>query len=282
MGIRSNILSVFSIDDITSTSLDIETSSQFFMHEDPFDYYRNDQPADQYIPKTQHKCRKAFKEGLIGIEYYLEMATSLRPLIDESQDLDEITRLFSQHKLTMRPNPHSVKILRNMIQDPSPEIALYAAEGLNSIENSFIQKIQRVKNRIKNNEGKKYILNYICGLLYLEFSELLAGQRMIQKFYINESLNHLQLAYDEEPESIRIKRALARIYMLNGNYSVAISLFANIYSLHGKDINALFQMAHCYYMLHDVSKVITICHMIATVQPEQEDLIQSVIYQWIL
>ncbi len=282
MGIRSNILSVFSVDDTTSTSLNIETSSQFFMHEDPFDYYRNDQPGDQYIPKTQHKCRKAFKEGLIGIEYYLEMATSLRPLVDESQDLDEITRLFSQHKLTMRPNQHSVKILRNMIQDPSPEIALYAAEGLNSIENSFIQKIQRVKDRIKNNKGKKYILNYICGLLYLEFSELLAGQRMIQKFYINESLYHLQLAYDEKPEKIRIKRALAQIYMLNEKYPLAVSLFANIYSFHNNDINALFQMAHCYYMLHDIAKVITICNMIATVQPEQEDLIQSVIYQWIL
>jgi len=278
---RNKIFSVFSLDDFSSSTAKNTQDPGFFTFDDPFDYFRHDLPDDQYIPLTQHKCRKAFTENLVGIEFYLEMATSLRPLIDESQDLDEITRLFSQHKLTMRPNPHSVKILRNMIQDPSPEIALYAAEGLNTIENSFIQKIQRIKTRIDKNDGKLFILHYLAGKLYLEFSRLLAGQKMIQKFYINESLFHLETAYNEHPSNLRIKRGLAEVYMLNSDYSLAISLFANIYS-YNNDINALFHMAHCHYNLHNITRVIDICNSIAKLHPEQEDIIQSVIYQWIL
>ena len=278
---RNQIFSVFSLDDLSSAPVKGTDYPRFFSFDDPFDYFRHDQQDDQYIPLTQHKCRKAFTEGLVGIEFYLEMATSLRPLIDESQDLDEITRLFSQHKLTMRPNPHSVKILRNMIQDPSPEIALYAAEGLNTIENNFIQKIQRIKDRIDKNDGKLFILHYLTGKLYLEFSRLLAGQKMIQKFYINESLFHLETAYNENPSNLRIKRGLAEVYMLNENYSLAISLFANIYS-YSHDIDSLFHMAHCYYNLHDIARVIDICQKIIKLHPEQEDIIQSVIYQWIL
>ena len=137
----------------------------YFSFEDPFDFYRTKEKKKAYLPLTQIGLRKAFSKGLIGIEHFISMAASLRPLIDEAQDINEITRLFSQQKLSARPSQHSAKILKNMIKDQNIDIALYAAEGLNSIENSYIEKIQKIKEKIYEKKGERFILNYIIGRL---------------------------------------------------------------------------------------------------------------------
>ncbi|MCX8124927.1 MAG: hypothetical protein N3F66_12310 [Spirochaetes bacterium] len=255
---------------------------QLFTFENPFDFFRHDITENPYIVKTQHKLRKAFSEGLLGIEHYLMAATSLRPLIDEAQDLDEITRLFSQQKLAMRPNPHSVRILRSMIKDPNPEIALYAAEGLNTIENSFLAKIEKVKKKLAKASHYTFIYHYLLGCLYTQFALLLESQKLIQKFYIKQAIDNLLTAYSLHPKNKRIKLALAESYLLNEDFELALSLYGYCYSIHYKPVYCLLKMAECHYNLKNYDKIKTIASIISHHDYSSIDYAEVLIYQWIL
>ncbi|MEJ5362678.1 MAG: HEAT repeat domain-containing protein [Spirochaetota bacterium] len=255
---------------------------KLFSFENPFDFFRHDVVENPYIVKTQHKLRKAFSEGLLGIEHYLMTATSLRPLIDEAQDLDEITRLFSQQKLAMRPNPHSVKILRTMIKDPNPEIALYAAEGLNTIENSFLTKIEKVKKKLEKASNNIFIYHYLLGLLYTQFAALLESQKLIQKFYIKQAIGNLIKAYTLQPKNKRIKIALADSYLLDENFEYALSLYTHCYSIKYKPVYCLLKMAQCHYNLKNYDRIKTIASIIAQYDVSNIEYAEVLIYQWIL
>jgi hypothetical protein len=255
---------------------------KLYSFENPFNFFRHDVVENPYIVKTQHKLRKAFSEGLLGIEHYLMAATSLRPLIDEAQDLDEITRLFSQQKLAMRPNPHSVKILRTMIKDPNPEIALYAAEGLNTIENSFLTKIEKVKKKLEKATHNIFIYHYLLGLLYTQFAALLESQKLIQKFYIKQAIENLVKAYILQPKNKRIKLALADSYLQDENFEYALSLYAYCYSLQYKPVYCLLKMAQCHYNLKNYDRIKTIASIISQFDVGDIEYAEVLIYQWIL
>lgn len=255
---------------------------KLYSFENPFDFFRHDVVENPYIVKTQHKLRKAFSEGLLGIEHYLMAATSLRPLIDEAQDLDEITRLFSQQKLAMRPNPHSVKILRTMIKDPNPEIALYAAEGLNTIENSFLTKIEKIKKKLEKATHNIFIYHYLLGCLYTQFATLLESQKLIQKFYIKQAIENLVKAYTLRPKNKRIKIALAESYLLDENYEYALSLYAYCYSIQYKPVYCLLKMVQCHYNLKHYDRIKTIASIISQYDVSDIEYAEVLIYQWIL
>lgn len=262
-----------------------------FAHADPFDFYRKTIDTKAYKPVTQRGLRKAFARGITGIEFFIEMATSLRPLADEAQDIDEITRLLSQQKLTLNPNLHSVTILRNLIKDQNPEIALYAAEGLNTIENTYIEKIQRVKEKIKEldkqdsselKNKKRYILHYLTGLLYYEFAKLLQGQYLIQRFYLNEALSYLKTADEDKKNNRRILRSIGETYMLLGKYKTAIRIFTFLFSKDSKDRNYLLKLAECYYNIGDYQNVVTLASLASKTEIELDEISSLIIYQWLL
>lgn len=257
------------------------SASELFSYADPFDFFRHADHENPYIVKTQNKLRKAFSDGLLGIEHYLMKATSLRPLSDEAQDLDEITRLFSQQKLAMRPNPHSVNILRSMIKDPDPEIALYAAEGLNTIENSFLAKIEKAKMKLARAKKHLFIYHYCLGCLYIQFAQLLENQYLIQKFYINQAIVNLHHAHALKPANKRIKLILADSYLLNGEYEKALSLYAFLYSIHYKPVHSLLKMAECHYALKNYDRIKSIASIVARYSVHESDA-EVIIYQWTL
>ncbi len=282
MGIRENIFKAF---DTEHTGLHSDSSQtdneEYYLHKDPFDFYRVDLDKKQYIPVTQRGLRKAFAEDIIGIEFYIVMATSLRPLADEAQDIDEITRLLSQQKLTTKPNLHSITILRNLIKDPNPEIALYAAEGLNTIENSFIEKIQKIKEKISKNHGEKFILHYILGLLYLEFAKLLEGQNLIQVFYLQEALSTLKIADELNKNNKRILRALGETYILLKMNKTAIQIFTFLFS-EQKATEYMMKLAECYFNIYDYKSVMTLASLAGRYELELDENSQLIIYQWML
>jgi hypothetical protein len=330
MTLRNKIFNSFAIaNDVLTTS---ETSTDesdktaainIFSHDDPFDFFRKiEKQVERYIPVTQNGLRKSFVRGLSGIEFYIVMATSLRPLADEAQDIDEIARLLSQNKLTRNPNLHSVSILRNLIKDENPEIALYAAEGLNTIENAFIDKIQRIKDRIdgidiykkntetnyKNktvnensddtgidlenesstnvelskNKKNNYILFYILGLLYFEFAKLLHGQRLIQLFYLKEAVSSLKTAHEIKKNNKRILFKLGESFMLMGRNKSAIKIFTYLFTKNNKDAALLMRLGECYYNTGDYQNVVTLANLAAKHGIELDEISNLIIYQWLL
>jgi tetratricopeptide (TPR) repeat protein len=290
MVLREKIFNTFQIEKLAVNLLgaDATVTGHIFSYQDPFDFYRKVEKTKIYIPVTQRGLRKAFSTGIAGIEFYIEMATSLRPLADEAQDIDEISRLLSQQKLTTNPNLHSVTILRNLIKDENPEIALYAAEGLNTIENTFIEKIQRIKEKIKdknkqNEKNKKdYILHFILGLLYLEFARLLQGQHLIQAFYLKEGLSSLKIANHNKKNNKRILTTIGDCYMLLGKNKHAIRIFTYLFSRDKSNRNSLMKLAECYFNIGGYQNVITLASLAAKSAIELDEISNLIIYQWIL
>ncbi len=281
--IKSKIFNSF--DRIELAPIEEEQSksvNDLYFFKDPFDFYRVADKADIYIPKTQKGLRMAFISGTIGIEFFLQMATSLRPLADEAQDIDEITRLFSQQKLSQSPTPHSVKILINMIQDPNPEIALYAAEGLSVIENSFIQKIQRLKERISSGKGSIFINHYSLGILYLRFSRLLDWQPLIKKFYLKEALANLEKAFHEEKNHYKTMMAVGEIFILINRHSTALEVFKNILSVRPDDYSCLMRIAESYYFLGLYDKIEETFNTMIRVHPDLDKNDEIIVYQWLI
>jgi tetratricopeptide (TPR) repeat protein len=281
MGYRERIFGVFRTED-EDTGSDTVTGESLFTHEDPFDFYRTAVEKDRYMPKTQRGLRKAFSEGLIGIEFYIEMATSLRPLVDEAQDIDEVTRLFSQQKLSAKPTPHSVRILRNMIKDPNPEIALYAAEGLNTIENSYLQKIQNLKEKLSKGKGVKEVIFYNLGILYLKFVRLLEGQTLIRNFYLQESLTYLEKANKLDGGNPRILRPIGEAYMLLGEYNKALRIFKYLFTGDDNDRESLMMIAQCHFYSGEYEKIREIFTRHGEMLEDLDEATGMIVYQWIV
>ncbi len=282
MKLKDRIFDVFDRADIGSSSKDLNAEKEaFYMHDDPFDFYRVGQDPDQYVPKTQRGLRKAFSEGLIGIEFFIEMATSLRPLSDEAQDIDEITRLFSQQKLSARPSLQSVQILRNMIKDVNPEIALYAAEGLNSIEKSFMTKIDKIKLMISKDKGNRFRQYYQLGKLYFQFALLQKGQKLIQRFYLNESLNYLRKANSIKKNNIKVAKLYGEVFIQLEKFKPAIKIYEHLAD-YGSGIEAILKVAQCYYSIGEYDKVYSILEKIAHSTEHLNETTELIVYQWIL
>jgi tetratricopeptide (TPR) repeat protein len=281
MNYRERVFTVFETGERGEESK-VPVREGLYTYENPFDFFRETVSKDRYMPKTQRGLRKAFSEGLIGIEFYIEMATSLRPLDDEAQDLDEITRLFSQQKLSLRPTPHSVSILRNMIKDPNPEIALYAAEGLNTIENSYIQKIQKLKEKLKKGEGVEEVLLYNLGILYLRFVKLLEGQKLIQSFYLRESLTNLEKANKINSSNPRILKPIGEVYMMLGEFNKALRIFRFLFSENENDMESLMMIARCYFSTGDFDKIREIFSKYGGKLQGLDDTSEMIVYQWIV
>ncbi len=281
MGFASKKFTPFYLDDIDQDIPEI-AEDNFYSYADPFDFYRKALDPDQYLPMTQRGLRKSFTENIIGIEFFLEMATSLRPLVDEARDIDEITRMFSQQKLASRSNPHSVAILREMIQDPNPEIALYAAEGLNSIENSYIEKILMLKEKIEAAKKPDYLLYFQLGKLFLQFATLLEGQDLILNFYINEAIVCLVKAYKLKSKSYVIIKTLGKAYLMLKKYKAAANIFNKLFQLKEDDIDNLFKLAECYYNLGKYDDVKYLSFVINRVAKNLDNLSEMIVYQWML
>ncbi len=284
MGFRERIFGAFEPvpDNGRGAAGGMPADAEIFSDEDPFDFFRKPAVRDRYLPKTQAGLRKAFSEGLVGIEYFLQMATSLRPLSDEAQDVNEITRLFSQQKLASRPDAGSVRILRGMIKDPDPEIALYAAEGLNTIENTFINRIQRVRKRLEKPEGRRYIRNFLLGCLYLEFAGIMEGQELIRQFYLHEAERHIMDAHAEKPGNYRVETVRGGILLGLGRFDEAIDVLDAVFKNRPHDIRPLFMMVECCYYKHDYTRVFELCREISRMRVELSEDIESIVYQWIL
>ena len=261
---------------------DVSEDLQLFQYKNPFDFYRKWKDEKTYMPITQVGLRKAFTEDIIGIEYYLQMAASLRPLADEAQDIDEITRLFSQQKLSARPNAHSVKILRNMIKDINPEIALYAAEGLNSIEKRFITRIQKIKERIEENIGREYVNHYLIGKLYFDFASLQEGQELIQNFYLKEALFYLRKAYNKKSSLYQICLTYGEALLMAGESYMALEIFKNLVALHREDMVSTLKLAECYFSIKDYNNLKIILLSAATKSKWLDEFSKLIVYQWVL
>ncbi len=155
-----------------------------------FEYIKN---SDKYFkPKTPFAALKAVEAGLLPPEAYIYKSTSIEPIADNPENLEEIERILGQRNRDLATNILLKSILDKLVRNPDKEVALFAAESLNSIENDY----NRAVENLKEGEDRKR------AELYMELAELNKDVEDLGNFYLRESFrSYINLQKKNEAET---------------------------------------------------------------------------------
>ncbi len=155
-----------------------------------FDYIRN---SEKYFkPKTPRAAIKAVEAGILPPEAYIYKSTSIEPIADNPENLEELERILGQKNRDLETNILLKSILDKLIKHPDKEVALFAAESLNAIENDYNKAVEN----LKEGEDRKR------AELYIELAELNKDVNDLRIFYLGESFrSYINLQKRNEAET---------------------------------------------------------------------------------
>lgn len=165
-----------------------------------FDYIRKANTMLQ--PRTPSAAAKAVEYGFLPVEALIFSANNISSLAEEPIDYDEIERVLAREDLDINTNLLLLSIFEKLIKHKDPEIALFAAESINTIEGRYNGKIEKLKKLL----SEKYEVNQTreLGTLYYEVSLTNYERPTIRKFYLKESFTsyrqielHKELTFDD-------------------------------------------------------------------------------------
>ncbi|MBN2659445.1 MAG: hypothetical protein JXR86_20480 [Spirochaetales bacterium] len=160
---------------------------------DEYEIFRGGE--DYFNPKTPVAALKAYESGFIPISAFINKSNSTKPLDEEPYDIEAIERLLSRENLKLRSNIMLMGIFEKLIFHRDQEIALFAAESINIIENRYNKKIQEIKE--KSDEEKTPDDQSLLGTLFYELAILNVKRAAIKDFYLKESLSRFSLLKKE-------------------------------------------------------------------------------------
>jgi len=157
-----------------------------------FDYFRK--AGEGYRPLSSRAALKAVEEGLLPPEAFLFLGTSAKPLDDEPLDLGDIERILAREDLDLQTNRLLLRLFQKLLASQDPELALFAAESVNLIENRYNSRIAALRRELEQ-EGSPPVeqalpaLRELARLLY-ELAQL--TPLALGRFYLREAYTALQ------------------------------------------------------------------------------------------
>lgn len=173
-----------------------------------FDFFRT--AGGRYSPRTTNAALRAFDARVLPVEGYLYTATSVRPLDEAPYDIDYIERVLGRENLDRESNLLLVKILRHLLVSPEQEVALFAAEGMNLIENRYAKKIEALREQLSDPPEEDHLRE--LSALYAELSALYLPGSSLRGFYLREAYRLLATLRDrtalDTGDTVRLTRVL--------------------------------------------------------------------------
>jgi hypothetical protein len=151
-----------------------------------FDYFRRSPEA--YRPWTAHAAMRAAEANLLPLEACVYLGTSIKPLNEEPIDLDDIEHILSRPHLDLETNLLLIRILTKLLRNPDAEVALFAAESINVIENRYTKRIEALKGKLKE-EASADVLRSLAQQYY-ELAQMHPGT--IRNFYLREAFGYIK------------------------------------------------------------------------------------------
>ncbi len=155
---------------------------------DEYDIFREQSPY--FKPKTPVAALKAYEGNFIPISIFTFKSNSTKPLDEEPYDIDEIERLLSRKNLTLQTNIILIEIFEKLIFSEDQEIALFAAESINIIENRYNKQIQSIKEDKSVNDSAERTGE--LAVLFYELAILNKKRDAIKLFFLKESYSFYQ------------------------------------------------------------------------------------------
>lgn len=156
-----------------------------------FDYVRD--AHHYYLPRTPRAALKAMEEGLLPAEAYVYKATSVKPLNEEPVDVPEVERILSRENNDLETNLLLVSILDRLLGNQDPEVALFAAESINAIENRYNARIQAYKEQLSGDDPASARRG--LARQFYELARINDERPAIRRFYLTEGYGYLKDLY---------------------------------------------------------------------------------------
>lgn len=151
-----------------------------------FDYFRG--ATDAYRPRTANSSLRAAEAHLLPIEACVYLGTSIKPLDEQPIDLDAIDQVLSRQQLDLDTNLLLMRILTKLLRDPDAEMALFAAESINMIENRYTKRIEQFKASLQEKTEARILRS--LARQYYELAQIHPGS--IRNFYLRESFGYIK------------------------------------------------------------------------------------------
>jgi len=148
-----------------------------------------------YNPKTPMAALKAVETGLLPDYAYIYRANSVHPLFEEPIDIDAIERTLSRKDNDLSTNQLLVRILEQLLKSRDSEIALFAAESINAIENLYNERVEGLKNQYETENDPSH-LRSIAAQFY-EVALINESRKSIRNFYLYEAYSYMK-RYESE------------------------------------------------------------------------------------
>jgi hypothetical protein len=179
------------------------------------DFFR--MPSSDYNPITPHAAIRAYEEGIIPIEQFVYMSTSLQPLDEKTVDMSAIERVLSRDDLGIRENLFLVEIFETMVKSKDPEFAVFAAESINLIEARYNQKVEALKKEYESTHNPETASR--IAHVYFELGLINNKRRSIKGFYLREAVVYLRdffkLKYISREDIILIIKILLELELFD-------------------------------------------------------------------
>jgi hypothetical protein len=198
-----------------------------------------------FQPKTPFSAFRAAEEGLLPPEAYIYKATSIEPIAENPGNLEEIERILGQKERDFQTNMLLIDILSRLIKNPDKEIALFAAESINAIENDYNRTIEN----LNPDEYKKK------ARIYSEMAELNKAVPDLKNFYLREAFtNYRKLEKEDntdEEDLLSMCRILIELKLLSQARKI-------LYDNNLKGIEARFVLSDIAFRERNYSELFSI------------------------
>ena len=160
-----------------------------------FDFLRDSN--HYFVPRTPRAALKAIEEGLLPDVAYLYKANSVSPLYEDINKIEEIIpdieRILSNERNELGTNLLLMSIFEQLLGHKDQEIALFAAESINAIENQYNERIEKLKKELSG-EDPSAARRGIARQFY-EVARINDARPAIKRFYLAESYSYLKELY---------------------------------------------------------------------------------------
>ena len=217
---------------------------------DGYEYVRK--AASGPIPKTPAAAFRAVLEGLLPAEAFVYRAASVKSLLDKPYGIEELERILAQENMDYGMVLLLAEILEDLLGDGDADVALFAAEGINTIEGRFNERVKLLQALIQIDADAEYLRR--LAEVYWEIAGLQRKKPAIRNFYLREAFAQLRRIAGGKPETRRDGILMAKILLLLNIHDQAREV------LHGldpeqKDPEILLLAAEAEFLDRNVFKV---------------------------
>jgi hypothetical protein len=242
-----------------------------------FAYLRKSQGL--YNPITPMAALKAIENDLLPNDAFVYKANSAHPLVEEPVDLSAIEQTLSRKDNDLSTNQLLVWILERLLLNKDSEIALFAAESINAIENMYNERIETYKKNYTTEDDPKHLRG--IATQFYELALINESRKAIRNFYLFESYSYMK-RYGKEARFSREDLVFTlRIMITLKSLKLARSVIVQALDRFPDDKELILLAAEIEYHRKNYGQVFTLFHRLRESWDSLPELAQENHRLWI-